>query len=109
MRPGVDLVKSATDFSTAQALLVDAFVDGYGGGGETFDWRLIPNGLALPLILSGGLNPDNIASAVTNVRPWAVDVSSGVEAVGGPKGVKDPHRIERFVAGVRNADARLAI
>lgn len=109
MRPGVDLLESATEFSGAQALLVDAFVDGYGGGGQAFDWSLIPASLPLPLILSGGLHPANVGSAVRAVRPWAVDVSSGVEVVGGPKGIKDSHRIEEFVAGVRDADAGLAV
>lgn len=109
MRPGVDLLESAVEFSAARALLVDAFVDGYGGGGQAFDWSLIPSGLGLPLILSGGLHPGNVAEAVRRVRPWAVDVSSGVELVGGPKGVKDARRIEEFVAGVRDADAGLTL
>lgn len=109
MQPGVDLLESAVEFSAAQALLVDAFVDGYGGGGQAFDWSLIPAGLSMPLILSGGLHPGNVAEAVRRVRPWAVDVSSGVEAVGGPKGVKDARRIEEFVAGVRHADAGLTL
>ncbi len=100
MRPGLDLLKYAASFPSAQGLLLDAFVEGYGGGGETFDWSLIPSVLPLPLILSGGLHAGNVAEAVRCVRPWAVDVSSGVEAA---KGIKDAARITEFVAGVQNA------
>jgi phosphoribosylanthranilate isomerase len=100
MRPGLDLLKYAACFPGAQGLLVDAFVEGYGGGGETFDWSLIPSKLPLPLILSGGLNAGNVAEAVRCVQPWAVDVSSGVEAA---KGIKDAVRIIEFVAGVQHA------
>lgn len=100
MRPGLDLLKYAASFPSAQGLLLDAFVEGYGGGGETFDWSLIPSGLPLPLILSGGLHAGNVAEAVRCVQPWAVDVSSGVEAA---KGIKDADRITEFVAGVQNA------
>jgi phosphoribosylanthranilate isomerase len=67
-------------------LLLDAHVEGYGGGGKTFDWSLIPPSLPLPVILSGGLHPGNVGEAVRTVRPWAVDVSSGVERA---KGIKD--------------------
>ena len=100
MRPGLDLLKYAACFPGAQGLLVDAFVEGYGGGGETFDWSLIPSKLPLPLILSGGLNAGNVAEAVRCVQPWAMDVSSGVEAA---KGIKDAVRIIEFVAGVQHA------
>lgn len=100
MRPGLDLLKYAALFPEAQALLLDAFVEGYGGGGETFDWSLVPAALPLPLILSGGLNAGNVEEAVRRVAPWAVDVSSGVEAA---KGIKDAARIIAFVAGVRHA------
>ena len=100
MRPGLDLLKYAACFPGAQGLLVDAFVEGYGGGGETFDWSLIPSKLPLPLILSGGLNAGNVTEAVRCVQPWAVDVSSGVEAA---KGIKDAVRIIEFVAGVQHA------
>ena len=100
MRPGLDLLKYAASFPCAQGLLLDAFVEGYGGGGVTFDWSLIPSGLPLPLILSGGLHAGNVAEAVRCVQPWAVDVSSGVEAA---KGIKDADRITEFVAGVQNA------
>jgi len=101
MRPGVDLIHYAASFGSAQALLVDAFVEGYGGGGQTFDWSLIPAGLTRPLVLSGGLSPENVEGAIRQVRPAAVDVSSGVEA---SKGIKDARRIAEFIAGVRNAD-----
>lgn len=100
MRPGLDLLKYAASFPGAQGLLLDAFVEGYGGGGETFDWSLIPDKLPMPLILSGGLNAANVAEAVRRVRPWAVDVSSGVESA---KGIKDAARITDFVAGVQHA------
>ncbi len=100
MRPGLDLLKYAASFPGAQGLLLDAFVEGYGGGGETFDWSLIPDNLPMPLILSGGLNAANVTEAVRRVRPWAVDVSSGVES---GKGIKDAARITDFVAGVQHA------
>lgn len=101
VRPGVDLVEFSASHPSASGLLLDAFVDGYGGGGKVFDWSLIPERLGRSLILSGGLDPDNVAAAVRRVRPWAVDVSSGVES---GKGIKDAARIAAFVAGVRNAD-----
>lgn len=100
MRPGLDLLKYAASFQGAQGLLLDAFVEGYGGGGETFDWSLIPSRLPMPLILSGGLHAGNVGEAVRCVQPWAVDVSSGVELA---KGIKDAARITEFVAGVRHA------
>ena len=104
MRPEMkkdDLLEFARTFPSAQALLLDAFVEGYGGGGQTFDWGLIPQNLPLPLILSGGLHPDNVGEAVRRVAPWAVDVSSGVEA---GKGIKDAARIDAFIAAVQAAD-----
>lgn len=94
----LDLVQYAARYPTASALLLDAFVDGYGGGGKTFDWSLIPGNLTLPIVLSGGLDPGNVGEAVRRVRPAAVDVSSGVEAA---KGIKDPAKIAAFVAAVR--------
>ncbi|MDP2056642.1 MAG: phosphoribosylanthranilate isomerase, partial [Thiobacillus sp.] len=79
-----DLLKCAADFDTARGLLLDAYVPGMPGGtGERFDWSLIPPDLPKPVILSGGLTPDNVAKAIQRVRPWAVDVSSGVEATKG--------------------------
>lgn len=101
MRPGLDLVDYAACFPTARGILVDAFVEGYGGGGKVFDWSLIPARFERPLVLSGGLHAGNVSEAIRRVRPQAVDVSSGVEAA---KGIKDPAEIVRFVAGVRDAD-----
>jgi len=101
MRPELDLLQYAASFPSAQAILLDAFVDGYGGGGHPFDWELIPRNLSRPIVLSGGLSVDNVSEAVRRVRPAAVDVSSGVEIA---KGVKDHARIAAFIAGVRHAD-----
>lgn len=101
MRADLDLVQYAAGYPSAQAILLDAFVEGYGGGGETFDWSRIPRHLARPIVLSGGLTPDNATEAVRRVRPAAVDVSSGVEVA---KGIKDAARIRAFVAAVRAAD-----
>lgn len=102
VRAGVDLLQYAHDYHDAKALLLDAFVDGARGGtGETFDWSLIPGTLPLPIVLSGGLTADNVTEAIRAVRPWAVDVSSGVEA---EKGSKDAAKIAAFMSGVRNAD-----
>lgn len=101
VKPGVDLLQYARDFHTARGLLLDAYVDGvHGGTGATFDWSLIPRDLPLPVVLSGGLHAENVAEAVRRVRPWAVDVSSGVEAA---KGIKDVRKMEAFMTGVRNA------
>ncbi len=100
VRPGMDLVQYASRFPSAQALLLDAFVDGYGGGGKVFDWSLIPADIGKPIILSGGLDAANVAEAVARVRPAAVDVSSGVEA---SRGIKDAEKIRDFVAAVRAA------
>ena len=102
VRPGVDLLQYARRYRTAKGLLLDAFVAGsHGGTGSTFDWALIPQQLPLPLILAGGLHQDNVADAIRRVRPWAVDVSSGVEAT---KGIKDAAKIAAFIRGARNAD-----
>ncbi len=102
VRVGVDLLQYASAYQDARALLLDAFVDGvHGGTGATFDWDLIPRGMPLPVVLSGGLNSANVAAAIRRVRPWAVDVSSGVEA---GKGIKDAAKIGAFISGVRNAD-----
>ncbi len=106
VRAGLDLLECALSFPSARGLLLDAFVEGYGGGGKTFDWSLIPPQLPLPTILSGGLDPDNVMQAVERVRPWAVDVSSGVES---SKGIKDARRIEQFIAGVRDGDRRASL
>ncbi|MCE1182172.1 MAG: phosphoribosylanthranilate isomerase [Rhodocyclales bacterium] len=101
VRPGLDLVEFARAYSEARGLLLDAFVEGYGGGGHVFDWTLIPPGLPGYLVLSGGLNADNVGDAIRRVRPVAVDVSSGAEM---RKGIKDHDKIAAFVAAVRKAD-----
>ena len=100
-----DLVKSALNYSAASGLLFDTHVEGYGGGGKVFDWSLIPEELARRAVLSGGLNTQNVRDAIHRVRPYAVDVSSGIE-VSGAKGVKDHARMAAFVRAVREADAR---
>jgi len=105
MAPGVDLLDSSHQYEDAQALLLDAHVEGYGGGGKVFDWSLVLPGVASRLVLSGGLNPANVTDGIARVRPWAVDVSSGVEAA---KGVKDAGLMRRFCEAVRASDARLA-
>ena len=102
VKQGVDLVQYAVDFSSAKGLLLDAFVEGtHGGTGQGFDWSLIPSELPLPVVLSGGLNPDNVQAEIRQVRPCAVDVSSGVEAA---KGIKDAAKMAAFMQGVRDAD-----
>ena len=102
VKPGLDLLQCAHDYHDAKALLLDAHVDGtYGGTGATFDWALIPQNLPLPVVLSGGLTPENVTAAIQTVKPWAVDVSSGVEQ---SKGIKDAAKIAAFVTGVRHAD-----
>jgi phosphoribosylanthranilate isomerase len=105
MAAGVDLLDFANAYPTAAALLLDAPVEGYGGGGKRFDWSLVRPAVRIPLVLSGGLNPANVIDGVVAVRPYAVDVSSGVEA---SKGIKDAALICRFCDAVREADARLA-
>lgn len=102
VKPGIDLVQYALAYSGAKGLLLDAFVEGtHGGTGQSFDWSLIPDQLSLPVVLSGGLNADNVIAAIRHVRPWAVDVSSGVEA---SKGIKDAAQMTAFMKGVRDAD-----
>lgn len=101
VRPGMDLLQYAASFPSAQAILLDAFVNGYGGGGKVFDWSLVPPSLGKPVILSGGLDSRNVGTAVRRVRPAAVDVSSGVEA---SKGIKDAAKVRAFVAAVRAAE-----
>ncbi len=105
MGSGFDLVDFARQFSSAQAILLDAHVEGYGGGGKVFDWSLIPVNVSRPVVLSGGLHAGNVIEGILQVRPWAVDVSSGVEAA---KGIKDAAAIRRFCEAVREADARIA-
>lgn len=101
VRPGVELLEYWRRYPDAGAWLADAWVEAYGGVGEAFDWSLLPEGLERPLVLSGGLNPENVAAAIQRLRPWAVDVSSGVESA---KGIKDASRIHAFVRAVHSAD-----
>ena len=104
MGDGVDLLEYADRFSRAKALLLDAHVPGQPGGtGRTFDWSGVPRDLKLPLVLSGGLTLENVGRAMRAVRPWAVDVSSGVES---ERGVKDPRKIVDFIRSVQREDAR---
>ncbi len=106
MAPGFDLLDFALRHPDAQAILLDAHVEGYGGGGKAFDWSLIPANVPRPVVLSGGLNPANVTDGMLAVRPWAVDVSSGVESA---KGIKDAGLMRRFCDAVRDADARMAV
>ena len=101
VKPGVDALAYLRPYARAAAWLVDSFVPEYGGVGESFDWSLIPSERARPLILSGGLERGNVARAIRAVRPWGVDVSSGVESA---KGIKDAAKMAAFIAEVRHAD-----
>ena len=107
---GGDLLESLSPYSDATGVLLDAPPSGGlpGGTGRTFDWDRVPAKLPVPLVLSGGLTAANVGEAIRRTRPWAVDVSSGVEAqdaAGAPlKGIKDAARIAAFIAGVRHAD-----
>jgi phosphoribosylanthranilate isomerase len=103
MSPGFDLLDFARRFPGAEGLVLDAFVEGYGGGGKVFDWSLIPPSVPAPVVLSGGLYPANVVDAVLSVRPWAVVVSTRVEEA---KGLKDAVLMRQFCAAVREADAR---
>ena len=106
---GFDLVNYATSFNKAQAILLDAHVEGFGGGGKTFNWSLLPPNVNAHLVLSGGLTPVNVTDGILQVRPrcttLAVDVSSGVEV---SKGIKSADKINQFVAAVRAADQAFA-
>ena len=105
VRPEVDLLQCDARFSGASALLLDAYRPGVPGGtGETFDWELVPQNLQSRVVLSGGLNAANAGVGIRRLMPWGVDVSSGVESA---PGIKDPDRIEQFVAAVRRADGLL--
>jgi phosphoribosylanthranilate isomerase len=106
VKAGVDLLQCASDFRGARGLLLDAHVQGIAGGtGTTFDWALIPKQLPLPVILSGGLDTGNVATAIRQVNPYAVDVSSGVES---GKGIKDAAKIAAFINEVKAIDLQLS-
>ncbi|MNE71644.1 N-(5'-phosphoribosyl)anthranilate isomerase [compost metagenome] len=95
VKAGDDIAAACNAYPSASGILLDAYVEGIPGGtGEAFDWSLIPQGLSKPIILAGGLTPDNVAEAVARVRPYAVDVSGGVEA---SKGIKDHAKIRAFI------------
>ncbi|WP_460418516.1 phosphoribosylanthranilate isomerase [Pseudomonas sp. microsymbiont 2] len=101
VRPGDDLEAACQRYAGARGILLDAYVPGVPGGtGESFDWSLIPQRLSKPIILAGGLSADNVAEAIRQVRPYAVDVSGGVEQA---KGIKDPAKIEAFMQAVKHA------
>lgn len=103
VKPGSNLIQCESDFASATALLLDTWSDkAVGGTGQSFDWSLIPDDLQKPVILAGGLNPDNVAQAIAQVSPYAVDVSGGVEA---HKGVKSQQKIAAFMQQVMQSDA----
>jgi len=112
VRPGIDLLQCALLYQGskthrgAQGLLLDTFVEGtHGGTGQSFDWSLIPRNFPFPVILSGGLNVDNVAHAIRQVRPYAVDISSGVESI---KGIKDAAKVAAFINEVKRIDLQLS-
>ena len=101
VREGTNLLQYAEDFHDAKALLLDTYTEGLvGGTGQQFDWKLIPEHMPLPIVLAGGLNAENVEVAIKQVRPYAVDVSGGVEHT---KGIKDAEKIAAFMRGVSNA------
>ncbi len=101
VKAGDDVTAQVRAFPTAQAVLLDAYVPGIPGGtGEAFDWDLVPQNLPKPVVLAGGLTPQNVAAAIAHVRPYAVDVSGGVELA---KGIKDAAKVQAFIQAVRHA------
>lgn len=104
MKPGLAINEAIADYPDASGLLLDAYRAGVPGGtGETFDWSRIPRDTAKPIVLAGGLNPSNVAAAVSEVRPWAVDVSGGVEQ---SHGVKCPDLVRQFVRSAKAIQSR---
>ncbi|MGE0486134.1 MAG: phosphoribosylanthranilate isomerase [Gammaproteobacteria bacterium] len=102
--PETDIAAAAARYVEASALLLDTYDAAlYGGSGRTFDWSLLPERLQRPLVLAGGLTPDNVAEAVRRTRPYAVDVSGGIEVT---KGRKDPHKMRRFVTEVNQVECQ---
>nr|SPS05166.1 N-(5'-phosphoribosyl)anthranilate isomerase [Candidatus Nitrotoga fabula] len=106
VKNGLNLVQCAARYQDAQGLLLDAYIEGtHGGTGIAFDWSLIPQGLPLPVVLSGGLHAGNVADAIMQVCPWAVDVSSGVESA---KGIKDAAKIAAFIMEIKKIGLQLS-
>lgn len=106
VKNGLNLVQCAARYQDAQGLLLDAYIEGtHGGTGIAFDWSLIPQGLPLPVVLSGGLHAGNVTDAIRQVRPWAVDVSSGVESA---KGIKDAAKIAAFITEIKKIGLQLS-
>jgi phosphoribosylanthranilate isomerase len=102
MREGIDIIEVEQIYRDATGLLLDTYKAGVPGGtGERFDWQRIPPSLASRIILAGGLDAQNVVKAIRQVRPYAVDVSGGVER---SKGIKDAAKIEAFIAGVKRGD-----
>ena len=100
MREGTDLLIQAEEFSSSAGLLLDSFEeDSYGGTGKSFDWNLIRDSIDLPIILAGGLNKDNVISAIEKTQPYAIDISSGVEL---EKGIKDIEMVKDIIKLVKN-------
>jgi phosphoribosylanthranilate isomerase len=98
VKPELDLLAYAVQFSSAKGILLDAYQQGVAGGtGQVFDWKLIPGNLSKPIILAGGLNADNVAQAIAQVHPYAVDVSGGVES---EKGIKNAAKMAAFIKAV---------
>lgn len=106
MKADVNLLKESEKFHAAQALLVDSWSEAYGGTGHTFDWSLLPKAgeLKQALVLSGGLDASNVEQAIHGLRPYGVDVSSGIESA---RGIKSIEKIEMFCKAVQKADAGL--
>lgn len=101
VKSDTNLVQYMTEYSDAKALLLDTYAEGVPGGtGQVFDWTIIPKNLSKPIVLAGGLDAENVEQAIRQVKPYAVDVSGGVEF---KKGIKDAAKIAAFMRGVSNA------
>jgi len=101
MRPELDVMQAVEHYTSAAAILLDAYRPGVPGGtGETFDWQRVPAQMAIPIVLAGGLTPENIALAVQSTQVYGVDVSGGVESA---PGKKDAHKIEQFILNAKHA------